>query len=156
FSGECLAQCDRALALLGPRTRPDLALSVHVLRGWGLTLQGRYAAAIEQFHRAREQAALQRRPVFECRAHEGVAAGHALADEPQPAREALEQSLRLRRQAGDSLGECIALSERALAERLAGALDRSRATLTEADALARALGNAAEQGRVAAGFADLE
>src|SRR5439155_1226414 len=79
LSAECLAQCDRALALLGPQARADLGLSVHVLRGWGLTLQGRHDAAIEQFKRAREQAALKRRPVFECRAYEGVAAVHTLA-----------------------------------------------------------------------------
>jgi class 3 adenylate cyclase len=151
---ECLAGCARMLALTGPDSRPDLSLSGQLLRARALMVQGSYAAAIEQFHRAREGAALKHLPILESRAYEGLADVHDLAREPAPARAAIAECLRLRRATGDPLGECIALVTLAGVERRAGATDQGLAALKAGREIALRIGNNIEQARAATELAE--
>lgn len=151
----CLAGCERVIALTGADSRPDLAITARLLRGRTLMVRGLHAAALEQFERAREQAAAQRRPSLECRAHEGLADVHVLAAEAAPARAAIDQSLALHRALGDRLGECIALANLAAVERPAGALDRAGSVLESARQIAEQIGSRYERARVCAETAEL-
>jgi class 3 adenylate cyclase len=144
---ECLTGCERLLDLTGPASRPDLPLSALLLRGRALLIQGSYAAAIEAFERAHERAALNRLPILEARAYEGLSDVHELAGEAAPARAALTESLRLRRASGDALGECIGLLNLARLERLDGATDLGLDALEAGQELARRIGNHIELGR---------
>jgi class 3 adenylate cyclase len=151
---ECLTGCERVLELTGPDSRPDLALSAQLLRGRALMVQGSYGAAIEQFHRAREGAALKHLPILESRAYEGLGDVHALAGETAPARDAIGESLRLRREIGDPLGECIALVTLAWVERRAGATEQGLAVLKAGQEIALRIGNNIERARAATEFAE--
>ena len=151
---ECLGGCERVLALTGPDSRPDLPLSAQLLRGRALMIQGNYAAAIEQFHRAREGAAVRRMLGVESRAHEGLADVHALAGETTPAREAIAEGLRIHRATGNLLGECIGLLNLAWVERLSGATDGGLANLNAGQEIAVRIGNTIERARSETEFAE--
>jgi class 3 adenylate cyclase len=152
---ESLAVCDRISALSAVGTRSDLALSAHTLRARILWVTGRYSDALAYFERTREEAATQRLPAIECRSYEGMAEIHTLAGEALQARNAIEQSLRLRRQIGDPLGECSGLLNLAWVERERGALDQAAIAVREARAVATRIGNRIELARTDAEEAEL-
>ena len=152
---ECLVGCDRVLALTGPESRPDFPLCAQLLRGRTLMLQGAYVAAIEQFQRVREGAALKRLPILESRAFEGLADVHSLAGEPAPARVAIEEGLRLSRATGDPLRECIGLLNLAMVERQAGAAEPALTALKAGQEIAVQLGNRIEQARAETEMAEI-
>jgi class 3 adenylate cyclase len=151
---ECLSGCDRVLELTGPESRRDLAISAQLLRARALMVQGSYTTSIEQFHRAREDAALKHLPLLESRAYEGLGDVHALAGEVVAARAALAECLRLRRAIGDQLGECIALLTLARMERLSGTTEHGLTALKAGQEIARRIGNIIEQAWAETEFAE--
>ena len=152
---ECLTGCERVLALTGPDSRPDLPLSAQLLRGRALMIQGSYTAAIEQFQRACETAAMKRLPILESRACEGMADVHSLVGEMAPAKKAIEEGLRLSRATGDPLRECIGLLNLAYLERQAGATDHGLAALKAGQEIALQIGNVIEQARAETGLSQI-
>ena len=152
---ECLAGCDRVQMLTGPDSRPDLPLSAQLLRGRTFMVQGFYAAAIEQFKRACEQATTKRMEILEARAFEGLADVHALAGEIVPAREAIQKSLELYRKTGYAIGEGIVLLTLATLERQLGDAEQGLVALKAGKEIARRIENNVELARAESEFAEV-
>jgi class 3 adenylate cyclase len=152
---DCLAGCERVLALTGPDSRADLPLSAQLLAARTLMVQGHYLAATERFQRAREGASTKHMPILESRAYEGLGDVHALAGETAPAKAAINESLRLCRATGDPLGECIGLLNLARVERESGAADHGLTALKAGQEIALRIGNNIERARAETEFAEV-
>ncbi len=145
----CIARCERAQeAALRPRH--DIWISMSLLWARALFVAGRFAEAIGEYRRAEAQSKAAGRPDLECRALEGISEVHAFRGEVEPATEAIEASLRLRRRCGDQLGEAVDLANLGNVRRQLGRYQEAFDHYAEARAIASAIGNRYELARIAA------